>query len=78
VETVTVTGTDADLVESWVDVAVMVAVTAVAGGVNVTEVPEATFVAELSVPPPEDGFTVRFTVLANDPVPTTVGVQVAV
>ena len=59
------------------DVAVTVAVSAVAGGVNVTAVPEATPVDELSVPPPE-GLIERFTVLVKEPVPVTVGVQLAV
>src|SRR5579862_3721376 len=73
----TTTCADAVLVESCVDVAVMVAVSAVAGGVNVIAVPEATPVEELNVPPP-DGLRVRFTVLVNAPVPVTVGVQLAV
>lgn len=74
---VTATVVDIFLVESCVDVAVMVAVSAVPGGVNVTGVPEATPVDALSVPPP-DGLTVRFTVFVKAPVPVTVGVQLAV
>jgi hypothetical protein len=74
---VTATVAEAFLVESCVDVAVMVAVSAVLGGVNVTSVPDATPFDALSVPPP-DGLRVRFTVLVNEPVPVTVGVQVAV
>lgn len=69
VEVVTVIGTDEVLVESWVDVAVIVAVSAVPGGVNVTAVPEATLLVALNVPPPEDGLIVRLTVLVNEPVP---------
>jgi hypothetical protein len=78
VATVTVTVTEADLVESSVEVAVIVAVSApVFEGVKVTAVPEATFVAALIVPSAV-GLTERFTVFVNDPVPVTVGVQVAV
>jgi len=55
----------------------MIAVSALAGAVNVTAVPEATFDEALSVPSP-DGLKLRFTVLVNVPVPVTVGVQVAV
>lgn len=69
VEVVTVIGTDEVLVESCVDVAVIVAVSAVPGGVNVIAVPEATLLVALSVPPPDDGLIVRFTVFVNDPVP---------
>jgi hypothetical protein len=65
------------LVESSVEVAVMVAVSAVLGGVNVTAVPDATPVELLSVPPP-DGLMERLTVFVNEPVPVTVGVQLAV
>jgi hypothetical protein len=71
---VTATVAEAVLVESCVDVAVMVAVSAVFGAVNVTAVPDATPVDELSEPP--DGLTERLTVLVNEPVPVTVGVQV--
>ncbi len=78
VDTVTVIGADPNLVESCVDVAVMVAVSApVFGGVKTTPVPEVTPVAALSVPAVV-GLTVRFTVFANAPVPVTVGVQVEV
>lgn len=73
----TTTVADAVLVESCVDVAVMVAVSAEPGGVNVIAVPEATPVEELNVPPP-DGLMERFTVFVNAPVPVTVGVQLAV
>ena len=70
VEVVTVMGTDAALLESCVEVAVMVAVSAVLGGVNVTAVPEATLLVALSDPPPDDGLLmVRFTVLVKEPVP---------
>jgi hypothetical protein len=74
---VTTTVAEAFLVESCVDVAVMVAVSALLGAVKVTAVPDATPFVALSVPPP-DGLRARFTVLANDPVPVTVGEQVAV
>ena len=78
VETVTVIGTEKNLVESWVEVAVIVAVSApVFGGVKMTPVPEATAVVELSEPA-DVGLRETFTVFANDPVPVTVGVQVAV
>lgn len=77
VVSVTATVADAVFVESSVDVAVMVAVSALVGGVNVTAVPDATSVEALSVPPP-DGLTLRFTVFVNAPVPVTVGVQLAV
>ena len=73
---VTATVAEADLVESCVDVAVIVAVSAVPGGVKVTAVPEATPVVLLSDPP--DGLMERLTVFVNDPVPVTVGVQLAV
>jgi hypothetical protein len=72
----TTTVAEADLVASCVDVAVMVAVSAELGGVNVTDVPDATPVELLS--DPADGLNDRLTVLANEPVPVTVGVQVAV
>jgi hypothetical protein len=55
----------------------MEADSAVLGGVNVIGVPELTPEVALSVPPP-DGLRLRFTVFANDPVPVTVGVHVAV
>jgi hypothetical protein len=74
---VTATDVEAVLVESCVDVAVMVAVSALPGGVNVTAVPDATPLDALNVPPPE-GLIDRLTVLVNEPVPVTVGVQVAV
>lgn len=74
---VTTTTADAVLVESCVDVAVIVAVSAVAGGVNVIAVPAATPAEALSVPPP-DGLIERLTVFVNEPVPATAGVQVAV
>ena len=74
---VTTTAADPVFVESCVEVAVMVAVSADPGGVNVTAVPEATADDELNVPPPV-GLMVRFTVLVNKPVPVTVGVQLAV
>jgi hypothetical protein len=77
VDKVTVTVTEDVLVESCVETAVMIADSAVPGAVKVTGVPELTPVEALSVPPP-DGFRLRFTVFANDPVPVTVGVQVAV
>jgi hypothetical protein len=64
-------------VESCVEVAVMVAVSApVEAGVNVTAVPEATLVELLRLPPAV-GLMERFTVLVKAPVPVTVGVQVA-
>jgi hypothetical protein len=56
---------------------VIVAVSGVLGGANVTPVPEATPVVAPRVPPP-DGLMERSTVFANEPVPVTVGVQVAV
>lgn len=78
VDTVTATVAEPNLVESAVEVAVIVAVSApVFAGVNVTPVPEATPVVELKVPPVV-GLTAMFTVFANAPVPVTVGVQVAV
>ncbi len=55
----------------------MVAVSALLGGVKVTAVPEATPVELPSVPPP-DGLIERLTVFVNEPVPVTVGVQLAV
>jgi hypothetical protein len=72
----TMTVADAVLVESWVEVAVKVAVSAEPGGVNVTAVPDATPVELLSDPP--EGLTDKLTVLVNEPVPVTVGVQLAV
>jgi hypothetical protein len=78
VDTVTATVAEADLVESAVDVAVIVAVSApVFAGVKVTPVPDATPAVELKVPSAA-GLTAKFTVFANAPVPVTVGVQVAV
>jgi hypothetical protein len=68
---------EAVLVESCVEVAVIVAVSAELGGVNVTAVPEATPVDALSDPAP-DGLKERLTVFVNEPVPVTVGVQLAV
>ena len=77
-DTVTATDADPDLVESCVEVAVMIAVSApVLGGVKVIPVPELTPVVELNVPP-ADGLMERFTVFVNAPVPVTVGVQVVV
>jgi hypothetical protein len=73
--TVTVTVTGSYLVESSVDVAVMVGVSApVFAGVKVTGVPEATLVVALRVPSAV-GFTEIFTVFEYAPVPVTVGVQ---
>ena len=72
----TTTVAEAVLVESCVEVAVMVAVSAVLGGVNVMAVPDATPPELLSDPP--DGLRERLTVLVNEPVPVTVGVQLAV
>ena len=67
-----------DLVESCVEVAVMVTVAGgVPAGVKVTPVPELTPLAALSVPLAV-GDRVRFTVLVKEPVPVTVGVHVAV
>jgi len=78
VDTVTAIDAEADLVESCVEVAVMVAVSVPElGGVKVIPVPELTPVVELNVPP-ADGLMVRFTVFVNAPVPVTVGVQVEV
>ena len=74
---VTATVVDDTLLESCVEVAVMVAVCAVPGGVKVTVVPEATPVLLLSVPAP-DGLMERLTVSEKAPLPVTVGVQVAV
>jgi len=73
----TTTVAEAILVESCVEAAVMVAVSAVLGGVNVTAVPEATPVDALSDPAP-DGLKEKLTVLVKEPVPVTVGVQLAV
>jgi hypothetical protein len=72
----TTTVAEAVLVESCVEVAVMVAVSAELGGVNVTNVPDATPVELLS--DPADGLNERLTVFVNEPVPVTVGVQLAV
>jgi hypothetical protein len=77
VVSVTATVADSVFVESSVDVAVIIAVSALVGGVNVTAVPEVTPDEALSVPPP-DGLTLRSTVLVNAPVPVTVAVQLAV
>jgi hypothetical protein len=55
---------------------VIVAVSAELGGVNVTDVPDATPVELLS--DPADGLNERLTVFVNEPVPVTVGVQLAV
>lgn len=74
---VTTTVAEAVLVESCVELAVIVAVSAVPGAVNVTAVPEATPEVALNVPPP-DGLMERLTVFVNEPVPVTVGVQVVV
>ena len=66
------------MVESCVEVAVIVAVSApVFGGVKITHVPEVTAEVALSVPDAV-GLTETFTVFANVPVPVTVGVQVVV
>jgi hypothetical protein len=78
VEAVIATVAEADLVESSVEVAVIVTVSGdVPAGVKVTPVPEATPVAALSAPSAV-GLKVRFTVLVKAPVPVTVGVQVEV
>jgi hypothetical protein len=77
VDRVTTICAEADFVESWVEVAVIVAVSALAGGVKVTDVPELMPVVALRAPPP-DGLTERFTVFVKAPVPVTVGVQVEV
>jgi hypothetical protein len=78
VDTVTVIGTASNLVESCVEVAVIVAVSAPElGGVKTTPAPEGTPVVALSDPAVE-GLTERFTVFAKAPVPVTVGVQVVV
>ena len=75
VAAVTVIGTEWDLVESAVEVAVMVTEFApVLAGVKVTAVPELTLVASLKVPALA-GLRERFTVLVKEPVPVTVGVQ---
>jgi len=71
----TVTGTAWNLLESAVDVAVIVAVAApVPAGVKITAVPELMPNVALSVPA-SSGLTERFTVFVNAPVPVTVGVQ---
>lgn len=68
----------ADLVGSAVEVAVIVAVAPeVSVGVNTTAVPEPIPDVALSVPA-EAGFTERFTVFVNAPVPATIGVQLVV
>jgi len=72
----TATVAEAVFVGSCVDVAVIVAVSAVPGGVNVTAVPDATLEELLNEPP--DGLMERLTVFVNEPVPVTVGVQLAV
>lgn len=78
VEEATATVVEPNLVESCVEVAVIVTVSGgVPAGVKVTPVPEATPVEVLSVPS-ADGETERFTVLVNAPVPVTVGVHVEV
>ncbi len=75
VDVVTVIGAEWDFVASAVDVAVMVTEFApVFAGVKMTGVPELTAVASLRVPAAA-GLMERFTVLANAPVPVTVGVQ---
>jgi len=75
---VTATVVEPILVESCVEVAVMVMVSGgVPAGVNVTAVPEATLDATLTAPPAV-GDRVRFTVLVKVPVPVTVGVHVEV
>lgn len=73
---VTTTVAEPVLVASWVEVAVIVAVSAVFGGVKLTAVPDATPVELLSDPP--DGLMERSTVFENEPVPITVVVQLAV
>jgi len=78
VETVTVIGAEPNLVESCVEVAVTVAVSAPElGGVKTTPVPDVTPVVALSVPA-DVGLTEKLTEFANAPVPVTVGVQVEV
>jgi hypothetical protein len=78
VGTVTETGTVLNLVESAVEVAVMARDSApVPEGVKVTAVPEATLDAAPRVPA-EAGARERLTVLANEPVPVTEGVQTSV
>lgn len=71
----TVTGTASNLLESAVEVAVIVTVAApVPAGVKITAVPELMPDVALSVPA-SSGLTERFTVFVNAPVPVTVGVQ---
>jgi hypothetical protein len=78
VAAVTVIGADWSLVESAVEVAVMMTEFApVLAGVNVTTSPELTPDALLRVPAAA-GLMERFTVLVKAPVPVTVGVQDAV
>jgi hypothetical protein len=75
VTAVTVIGTEWDLVESAVEVAMRVTEFApVFAGVKMTAVPELTLVASLRVPA-ADRLRERFTVLVKAPVPVTVGVQ---
>ena len=75
VDAVTVIGTEWNLVESAVDVAVMVTESApILAGVNVMAVPELTPDASLKVPAAA-GLMETFTVFAKAPVPVTVGVQ---
>jgi hypothetical protein len=70
-----VTGADANLVESTVEVALIVTSPG-PDGVKVTAVPD--FTAEVAPSVPRfDGLAERLTVLAYAPVPVTVGVQVA-
>ena len=74
----TVICTASDLVESAVEVALIVGVAApLSAGVKVTGVPELTPEEALSVPAPA-GLIERFTVFVNAPVPVTVGVQTVV
>jgi hypothetical protein len=75
--TVTVICSEPDLVESAVEVAVIVGVDAPVAGVKMTAVPELTPEVALNVPA-DAGLTERFTVFVNDPVPVTVGVQLVV
>jgi hypothetical protein len=78
VDTVTVIVAEPDLVESCVEVAVIVTVSApVFGGVKTTPVPDATPDVALSVPAVV-GLTERLTVFVKAPVPVTLGVHVEV
>jgi hypothetical protein len=78
VDAVIATVVEADLLESCVEVAVMVTVTGgVPAGVNVTPVPEATADEALKVPFAV-GLTDKLTVFVKAPVPVTVGVHVEV